>query len=95
MDTKILVLSLITGDFSQELMDLSYEDLPVKTFNKVPGNFQNEFGSKIIKEFITLSPQLYHSRQKVSNISMQKRTGRKKSKNAKRDEYCNALLHKK
>ena len=57
MDTDSFVLSYSEGKFSDEHMDLSNLEIPIKTNNKVPGKFKHELGSKIIEEFIALSPQ--------------------------------------
>ena len=40
-------------------MVLSNRDITIKTNNKVAGQFKHEFGSKIIDEFLTLSPKTY------------------------------------
>ena len=40
-------------------MDLSNLYFPIKTNNKVPSKIKHEIGSKIIDEYITLSPTIY------------------------------------
>ena len=42
-----------------EHMDLSNLETPTKTNKKVPGKFKHELGSRIIEEFIALSPRTY------------------------------------
>ena len=73
MDTDSFVLSYSEGKVSDEHMDLcnldprtssargkpsGFPDIPIKT-NKVPGKFKHELGSRIIEEFIALSPKTY------------------------------------
>ena len=57
MDTDSFVLSYSEGKVSAEHMDLSNLDIPIKTNNNVPGKFKHELGSRIIDEFIALSPK--------------------------------------
>ena len=52
MDTDSFVLSYSEGKVSDEHMDLSNLDIPIKTINKVPGKFKHELGSRIIGEFV-------------------------------------------
>ena len=59
MDTDSFVLSYSEGGVSDEHMDLSNLIIPLKTNNKVPGKFKHELGSRIIEEFIALSPKTY------------------------------------
>ena len=60
MDTDSFVLIYSEGKVSDEHMDLSNLDIPMKTNNKVPGKFKHELGiSRIIDEFIALSPKTY------------------------------------
>ena len=59
MGTDSFVLSYSEGKVSDEYMDLSNLDIPIKTNNKVPGKFKHELGSWIIEEFIALSPKTY------------------------------------
>ena len=59
METDSFVLSYREGKVSDEQMDLSKLDIPIKTNNKVPGKFKHELGSRIIGEFIALSPLTY------------------------------------
>ena len=59
MDTDSFVLSLSEGNVDNEHMDLSNLEQPIKTNNKVPGKFKHDLGSRIIEEFITLSPKTY------------------------------------
>ena len=57
MDTDSFVLSYSEGEVSDEHMDLCNLDIPIKTNNKVPGKFKHELGSRIIEEFIALTPK--------------------------------------
>ena len=57
MDTDSFVLSFIEGNVDNEHMDLSNPEKPIKTNNKVPVKFKHELRSRIIEEFITLSPK--------------------------------------
>ena len=59
MDTDSFVLSYSEGKVSDEHMDLSNLEVPIKTNNKVPGKFKHELGSRIIEEFIALSRKTY------------------------------------
>ena len=59
MDTDSFVLSFREGNVPEEQMDLSNLEKPIKTNNKVPGKFRHELGSRIIEEFIALSPKTY------------------------------------
>ena len=57
MDTDILVLSFSEGIVPDEHMDLCNLEKPIKTNNKVPGKFKYVLGSRIIEEFLALSPK--------------------------------------
>ena len=59
MDTNSFILSFSRGNVDNEHMDLSNLDIPIKSNNKVPGEFQHELGSKILGEFIGLKPKTY------------------------------------
>ena len=59
MDSDSFILSYCRVNVDNEHMDLSNLDIPIKTNNKVPGNFKHELGSKIIEEFIALKPKAY------------------------------------
>ena len=59
MDTDSFVLSYSEGKVSDEHMDVSNLNIPIKTNYKVPGKFKHELGSRIIEEFIALSPKTY------------------------------------
>ena len=59
MDTDSFVLSFSEGNVDNEHMDLSNLQPPIKTNNEVPGKFKHDLGSRIIEEFITLSPKTY------------------------------------
>ena len=59
MNTDSFVLSFSEGNVDHGHMDLSNLEPPVKTNNKVPGKFKHELVSRIIEEFIALSPKTY------------------------------------
>ena len=59
MDTDSFVLSFSEGNVPDEHIDLSNLEKPFKTNYKVPGKFKHEFRSRIIEEFIALSPKTY------------------------------------
>ena len=80
MDTDSFVLSYSEGKVSDEHMDLSNLDIPINTNNKVPGKFKHELGSRIIEEFITLSPKTYSFKNYPKNT---KEKGIKKHNNAR------------
>ena len=90
MDTDSFVLSYSEGKVSDEHMDLSNLDIPIKTDNKVPGKFKHELGSRIIEEFIALSPKTYSFKNYPKNT---KEKGIKKHKNARHIDYYDALLN--
>ena len=49
MDTDSFVLSYSEGKVSDEHMDLSNLDIPIKTKNKVPGKFKHELGKRLLR----------------------------------------------
>ena len=57
--TDSFVLSNTEAYLSDEYMDLSSLDTPIKTNNKAPGKFKHELGSKEIEEFILLKPKSF------------------------------------
>ena len=59
MDTDSFELSFSRDNVDNEHMDLSNLKPPIKTKNKVTGKFKHELGSKVIEEFIALSPKTY------------------------------------
>ena len=72
-------------------MDLSNLDIPIKTNNKVPGKFMHELGSRIIEEFIVLSPKTYSFKNYPNNT---KEKGIKKQhNNARHIDYYDALMN--
>ena len=91
MDTdSLFVLSYSEVKVSDEHMDLSNLDIPIKTNNKVPGKFKHKLGSRIMEEFIALSPKTY------SFINYPKNTrekGTKKHNNARHIDYYDALMN--
>ena len=90
MDTDSFVLSFSEGNVDNEHMDLSNLEPPIKTNNKIPGKFKHELGSKVIEEFIALSPKTYSFKDYPKNT---KEKGLKNCKNAKHEEYYNALMY--
>ena len=78
------------GNVDNEHMDLSNLDPPIKTKNKVPDKFKHELGSKVIEEFIALSPKTYSFKGYPKNT---KEKGIKNCNNAKHEEYYNALMY--
>ena len=89
MDTDSSVLSNSEGKVSDEHMDLSNLDIPIKT-NKVPGKFKHELGSRIIEEFIALSPKTNSFKNYRENT---KEKGIKKHNNARHIDYYDALMN--
>ena len=59
MHTDSFILSFSEGKVPDEHMDLSNIEAPIRTRNKVPGKFKHELGSRMIEEFIALSPKTY------------------------------------
>ena len=90
MDTDSFVLSFSEGNVDNEHMDLSNLDCPIKTNIKVPGKFKHELGSKVIEEFIAMSPKTY-SFKDYPKITKEK--GIKNCYNAKHEEYYSALIY--
>ena len=88
----VLVLSFSDGNVENEHMDLSTLKAPIKTNNKIPGMFKHELGSRIIEEFIVLSPKTYSFKDYPKNT---KEKVIKKCNNAKHEEYYNALMYNK
>ena len=90
MDTDSFVLSYTEGKVSDKHMDLSDLEPPIKNNNKVPGKFKHELGSKVIEEFIALSPKTFTFKDYPKNT---KEKGIKNCNNAKQGEYYNALTY--
>ena len=88
MDTDSFVLSYSEGSVDNEHMNLSNLEPPIKTNNKVPGKFKHELGSKIIEEFVVLTPKTY-SFENYANKTKEK--GVKKHNNAKYKENYDAI----
>ena len=91
MDTDSFVLCYSEGKVSDEHMDLSNLDIPIKTNNKLSGKFKHELGSRITEEFIALSPKTYSFKNYPKNT---KEKGIKKHNNARHLDYYNALMNK-
>ena len=90
MDTDSFVLGYSEGKVSDEHMDLSNLDIPTKTNNKVPGKCKHELGSRIIEEFIALSPKTYSFKNYPKNT---KEIGIKKHNKARHIDYYDALMN--
>ena len=90
MDTDSFVLNFSEINVDNEHMDLSNLEPPIKTNNKVPGKFKHELGSRIIEEFIALSPKTYSFKDYPNKT---KEKGIKNCNNAKYEEYYNALMY--
>ena len=90
MDRDSFVLSYSESKVSDEHMDLSNLYIPIKTNNKVPGKFKHELGSRIIEEFIALSPKTYSFKNYPKNT---KEKGIKKHNNARHIDYYDALMN--
>ena len=90
MDTDSFVLSYSEVKVSDEHMDLSNLDIPIKTNNKVPVKFTHELGSRIIEEFIALSPKTYSFKNYPKNT---KEKEKKKHNNARHIDYYDALMN--
>ena len=90
MDTDSFVLSYSDGKVTDEHMDLSNLDIPIKTNNKVPGKFKHKLGSRIIQEFIALSPKTYSFKNYPKNT---KEKGIKKHNNARHIDYYDELMN--
>ena len=90
MDTDSFVLSYSEGSVNNQHMDLSDIEPPIKTNNKVPGKFKHELGSKIIEEFMILTPKPY-SFKNYANKTKEK--GVKTYNNAKYKEYYDAVMY--
>ena len=90
MDTDSFVLSFSEGNVDKEHMDLSNLEPPIKTNNKVPGNFKHELGRRIVEEFIALSPKTYSFKDYPNKT---KEKGKKNCNNAKHEEYYNGLTY--
>ena len=59
MDTDSFLLRFTECNVDNDHMDLSNFVPPIKTNNNVPGKLKHELGSRIIEEFIALSPKIY------------------------------------
>ena len=90
MDTDSFILSYTEGNVDNEHMDLSNLEPPIKTNNKVPSKFKHEMGSKIIEEFVALTPKTYSFKDYPNKT---KEKGIKNCNNAKHKEYYKALMY--
>ena len=89
-DTERFVLNFSECNVPEDLMDLSDLEAPIKTNNKVPGKIKLEMGSRIIEEFIALSPKTYSFKDYTKKT---KGKGIKNCNNAKHVEFYNALKY--
>ena len=90
MDTDSFVISFSEGNVPDEHIDLSNLEPPFKTNNKVPCKIKHDLGSRIIEEFIALSPKTYSFKD---NPNKTKEEGIKNCNNAKTQECYNALMY--
>ena len=90
MDTDSFVLSFSEANVPDEHMDLSNLEAPIKTNKKFPSNFKHELGSRMINEFMALSPKTYSFKDYSKN---NKERGIKNCNNAKHEVYYNALMY--
>ena len=86
------VLNFSGGKVSDEHMDLSNLEATIKSKNKVPGKFKHELVSRIIEEFLALSPKTYSFKDYPKKIR-EKRI--KNFNNAKHEEYLNVIMYNK
>ena len=84
------VLSYSEDKVSDEHMDLSNLDEPIKTNNKVPGKFKHKLGSRVIEEFIALSPKTNSFKNYPKNT---REKGIKKHNKARHIDYYDALMN--
>ena len=89
MDSESFVLSFSQSKVLDEHMDLSNLDPPIKTNDKVPGKFEHELGSRMIEEFIAMSPKKY-SFKDYPNKTKEKRI--KNCNNTQHKDYYNAII---
>ena len=89
MDTDSFVLNFIKGNVDNEHMDLSNLKPATKTNKKVPDKFKHDLGSRIIEEFLALSPKTYN----FKDPNKTKEKGIKNYINPKHEEYYNALMY--
>ena len=87
MDTDSFVLSYTEGKVSDEHMDLSNLDCPIKTNNKVPGKLKS---LNVIEEFVALTPKTYGFKDYPNKT---KEKGIKNCNNAKHEDYYNAVMY--
>ena len=90
MDTDSCVLSFTEGSVPDEYIDLSNRDTPIKTNNKVPGEFKHEFGNEVIEGFIGLQSKTFSFQNERS-----KGKGIKKKNNGKYEDYYYAVMYNK
>ena len=67
-----------------------FPDPPIRTNKKVPDKFKHDLVSKVIEEFIALTPKTYSFKDYPKNT---KEKGIKNCNNAKHEEYYNALMY--
>ena len=84
------MLSFSEGNIYNENMDLSNLEPPIITNNKIPGKFKHELGSRIIKEFVALSPKTYSFKDYPKKT---RDKGIKNFNSPKHEEYYNALMY--
>ena len=73
MVTDSFELSFTESNVDDDHMELSVLKPPIKTNKTVPGNFKLELGSRIIEEFIALSPKTYSFVLKITQIQLKRK----------------------
>ena len=91
MDADGFVLWLFEGKVSDGHMEIVSLDTPEKTNEKLTVKFKYEFGSKLVEEFVNLSPKTYCFNYCGKRRAKEK--GIKKCNNAKHEDYYNALMY--
>ena len=66
MDSESFVLSFTEGSVSDEYLDLSNLDTPIKTNSKVAVKFNQEFGSNVTDGIIGLQSKTYSFKKETS-----------------------------
>ena len=94
MDTDSCIISYSKGNITDEYMDLSNLDLPIKTNNKTPDKLKYEYGSKINDEVIVLLSKIYSFKYSEQSSST-KEKGINKENRDEHENFYNALMYNK
>ena len=78
------------GNIPDEHMDLSNLEAPIDTNKKVLGKFKHELGTRMIEEFIALSPKTYCFKDYLNKT---KEKGIKNCNNDRHEECYKALMY--